>query len=49
MERLDAILTEAEMKAEDLELNGSEQRILGAFSMPLQGRQEPLTATGWRT
>ena len=49
VERLDAILTEAEMKAEDLELNGSEQRILGAFSMPLQGHQEPLTATRWRT
>tara|TARA_B110000014_G_C20116850_1_gene590115 strand:+ start:486 stop:2780 length:2295 start_codon:yes stop_codon:yes gene_type:complete len=29
VERLDAILTEAEMRAEDLELNGSEQRILG--------------------
>ncbi len=31
IERLDAILTEAEMKAEDLELNGSEQRILGGL------------------
>ena len=31
VERLDAILTEAEMKAEDLELNGSEQRILGGL------------------
>ena len=27
--RLDAILTEAEMKSEDLELNGDEQRGLG--------------------
>ena len=29
VERLDAILTEAEMKAEDLELNGNEHRLLG--------------------